>query len=99
MRTRIALAIKGVGYKMDDVNYTEFEKDTFFIPPTMSYNELFYKFPQYKHQHEYRVCLKSISFKNIYERYNLEIGKLLDDEYRITNSPIYITTDAILKRI
>lgn len=98
-RIKIALVIKGLGYKMDNINYTEFEKETFFITPTISYDELFYKFPQYKHQHECRICLKSISFENIYERYNLEIGALSNTEYKITHSPFYITTEAILKKI
>ena len=99
MRIKLALAIKGIGYKMDNVNYTEFEKETFFIPPTPSYDELFYKFPRYQHQNECRICLKSISFENIYDRYNLEIGKLPNDEYKITNFPFYITTEVILKKI
>lgn len=98
-RIKIALAIKGIGYKMDNVNYTEFEKDTFFIEPTSSYRELFYKFPRYKHQHECRICLKNMLFENIFERYNLEIPKLSNDEYRITHTPFYMTTNAVLKRI
>ena len=98
-RIKLALAVKGIGYKMDNVNYTEFEQDTFFIPPTQSYDELFYKFPRYQHQHECRICLKSMTFSNIYKRYNLEIGRLPNDEYEITNFPFYITTEVILKKV
>ena len=83
---------------MDNVNYTEFEKETFFIPPTNSYDELFYKFPKYKHQHEARICLKKMSFSNIFDRYNLFVGEFHQDEYVITDAPFYLTTKVILKK-
>ena len=93
------MAVNKVNSKIGYVNYTEFENDTFFIPPTKDYDELFYKFPKYKHQHEFRICLIDMIFDNIYERYNLDIGRLPTNEYRITNFPFYITTEAILKKI
>lgn len=97
-RLRVSLFAQNIAYKMDNVNYSEFEKETFFIPPTDSYNELFYKFPKYKHQHESRICLKKMSFGNIFERYNLFVGEFSQDEYVITDTPFYLTTEVILKR-
>lgn len=97
-RLRTFLCAQNIAYKMDNVNYIEFEKETFFIPPTDSYDELFYKFPKYKHQYEARVCLKKMSFNSIFDRYNLFVGKFSKDEYELTNAPFYLTTEAIFKR-
>lgn len=85
-------------FKISRVNYSEFEKDEFFIEPTAAYNELFYKFPKYKGQHEARVCLLDMNFNNYSERYSLNIGPLSDDEYKILHEPFYFNSTVIYKK-
>lgn len=98
MRLKIALNALELKHKVDYVNYTEFEKETFFIPPTEKYNELFYKFPKYKHQHEVRICLTGLSFSHIGQRFDLDIGELSDGEYKLTHTPFYFISEVIMKR-
>ena len=89
LRLKCELALRGLGYKIDNVNYSEFEKKEFFIPPTSNYDELFYKFPEYKNQH--------LSFANIFERYSLNIGELPESEYKLTERPFYMITEVVFK--
>lgn len=85
-------------FKISRVNYTEFEKEEFFIEPSATYNELFYKFPQYKGQNEARICLLDMDFNDYLERYSLNIGTLSDDEYKIEHTPFYFESTVILKK-
>ncbi len=97
MRLKVALNSQKLKHKIAYVNYTEFEKETFFIPPTEKYDELFYKFPKYKPQHEVRICLTGLSFSHIGQRFNLDIGTLSDSEYKLTHTPFYFTSEVIMK--
>ena len=98
MRLKVSLNAQKLKHKIGYVNYTEFEKETFFIPPTENYDELFYKFPKYKSQHEVRICLPELSFSHIGQRFNLDIGKLSDSEYKLAHTPYYFTSEVIMKR-
>lgn len=97
-RIKVAMATKGLGYRMGSINYKEFEKDTFFIEPTEEYNELFYKFPQYKYQNEGRICLKDLQFDTPYQRYNLEVKPFDESAYKKSYVPIEMNFCAIVKK-
>lgn len=81
-----------------DINYTEFEKSEFFIPPLPSYDELFYKFPKYKNQYETRFCIINHTFDSFFDRYKIDIGKLQDDEYELLHKPIYVSFEFDAKK-
>lgn len=72
--------------------------DTFFIEPTSEYNELFYKSPEYSYQYEARICMKDMRFHNIFERFDLNIGKLKSEEYRINYNKLYVVINAVIAR-
>ena len=95
-RIKITMAINGLGYTMKKVDYDLFKRDTFYIEPTDSYNELFYKFPDYKYQHEARICLKNMKFSNIYERYGLNIGQIPNRDYNMSHEESYFELEAII---
>ena len=97
-KVRRALETEKLKYKIDNVNYTEFNNETFFITPTEDYNELFYKFPKYSHQYETRICIQNVSFIDIFRRYNLQVGPFSKEEFEITYTPLYFVTDAILQK-
>lgn len=97
-RLKCAMLSQDHIFKISRVNYTEFEKDEFFIEPSATYNELFYKFPQYKGQHEARICLLDMEFNGCSERYSLNIGSLSDDEYKIEHKPFYFESTVIFKK-
>lgn len=67
---------QGIDHQIKHINYTEFEKDEFYIEPTERREELFYKFPKYSYQKEARVCLHRNLQNNLYDRFNLNIGTL-----------------------
>lgn len=58
--------------RMKEVDYKLRGNDTFFIPPSDSYDELFYKRPKYDYQHEGRIALPGIQLENIWKRYPLK---------------------------
>lgn len=95
-RIKCALLSKNYAYEMHAVNYDLFEQDTFFISPTSKYKELFYKFPEYRYQHEGRVCVISESFSHIFERMPLNIFPLEADDYGTTTEKVYIKFDTII---
>lgn len=97
-RVKMAMAIKGYGYTMKPVNYTEFANSTFFIEPTRNYDELFYKFPKYSYQHEARICLKDMEFRSIFDRFSVDIGYLSKNEFEKTYTPMYIVFDAVIAK-
>lgn len=66
----------GVFAEIRNINYTEFEKDEFFIEPDHKRSELFYKFPRYSYQKEARICLYNNPLKNTTDRMNINIGSL-----------------------
>lgn len=68
------------GAKMDFINYEEREKDEFYIEPTGDYNELFYKRPKYRYQHEARIVLRNIRFFSMYDRYDLITSEYDDNK-------------------
>lgn len=74
-----AMIHKNIKYSMNSINYTEFEKDEFFINPTSKREELFYKSPRYKYQSELRICLHDVYVQDIYDRYNISIRRLPDE--------------------
>ncbi|MBE6111694.1 MAG: hypothetical protein E7195_01580 [Peptococcaceae bacterium] len=80
-RTMIALTIDKILYKIGLVNYDEFGKETFFIEPTNDYNELLYKFPRYKYQHEVRIWLPETCLNHFNRRFYLDIKPLAPNEY------------------
>lgn len=98
-RLKCAMLSQDHIFKISRVNYTEFEKEEFFIEPSATYNELFYKFPQYKGQNEARICLLDMNFNNYSERYSLNIGALSEDECKIEYKPFYLKLTVIFKKI
>lgn len=58
--------------RMREVDYQLRGEKTFFIPPSDSYDELFYKRPKYDYQHEGRIVLPGIRLENIERRYSLK---------------------------
>ena len=78
---------------MGPVNYELLQNEIFFIPPTPEHNELFYKSPKFKYQHEGRICLKSITFSHIFERKPLKIFPLNPEDYRISHEEVYMEFD------
>ena len=84
-------------FEMHPVNYKYFEQDTFFIEPTRSYKELFYKFPDYKYQLETRISIPSIQLVTCADRYEVEIREFKDDDYRKSYEPIVFKTTVTLK--
>lgn len=97
-RVRFFMAHNGYGFKMGKVNYELLSDDTFFIEPTSEYNELFYKSPEYSYQYEARICMKDMRFHNIFERFDLDIGKLKSEEYRINYDKLYFVINAVIAR-
>lgn len=80
-------------YEMGPVNYELLQNETFFIPPTPEYNELFYKSPKFRYQYEGRICLKNITFSHIFERKPLKIFPLNPEDYRISHEEVYMEFD------
>lgn len=97
-RVKIAMFNNGLGYTMKKVNYDLFKSETFFLEPTNSYEELFYKFSQYEYQHETRICLKDVKFSNIYERYSINIGKFLKTDYNMVHDEVFFQFNANIGR-
>lgn len=97
-RLKCAILSQDHIFKISRVNYTEFEQEEFFIEPSATYNELFYKFPKYKGQHEARICLLDMDFNDYSERYSLNIGTLSDDECKIEHTPFYFVSTVIFKK-
>ena len=48
------------GARMGGINYNTRSGETFFIPPTNNYDELFFKRERYAYQHEGRIVLTNI---------------------------------------
>jgi hypothetical protein len=74
-----SLSKQNIKFKTRHINYTEFEKEEFFIEPTDNRDELFYKYPKYAYQNETRVCLLNNSMNNIEDRFPVNIGDLGED--------------------
>ncbi len=87
------MLLHGLGFKMKKINYELFESKTFLVEPTTKYDELFYKFPQNKYQHETRICLTDINLSNIFERYNVNIGSFSKDDYSIHHEKLYVESN------
>lgn len=90
-----AMRYYGINYVMKQVNYELFEQNTFFIQPTERYDELFYKFPEYRYQYEARICLVDMKFTNIFQRKNIKMGALDPNDYRVTHTPLYLNSGII----
>lgn len=97
-RITIALVLSGHRFQSKLVDYDRFKAETFFVPPTDDYDELFFKFPEYSYQHECRFCINDFSFLDISERFPLEIIPLKENEYEKTYVPIYLLADAVAKK-
>lgn len=95
-RIRCALISKNYAYEMHPVDYELFSEETFFVTPTGKYEELFHKFPEYKYQHEGRICLISESFGHIFDRLPLTIWPLETGDYGISYAPVYMNLQAII---
>lgn len=94
------LAKRKIDYEIRHINYTEFEKDEFFIPPTERRDELFYKFPKYSYQREARVCLINSPMNDVYKRFDLDISAIPEDyAILLRNKKFYykITADIVEK--
>ncbi|MED4063169.1 hypothetical protein [Priestia megaterium] len=94
LRLQLAMCRQGINFKMGNVNYTEFEKDEFYIEPDEKRSELFYKFPQYSYQKEARICLYDRPFKNIYSRLSVNIGSLEEEDFSLNTKEIYFSIGA-----
>lgn len=97
-RIKVALSRNGYGYEMHEVDYKLFANDTFFIPPTAKYEELFYKFPEYSYQYEGRVCLVDLKFSNIFERKPVDIPPLNPKDYHKTHKPFYMISNVSINQ-
>jgi hypothetical protein len=93
------LTKRGMNFQMRHINYTEFEKDEFFINPTMRRDELFYKFQRYSYQREARVCLINNPITDFHDRFNLNIGTLPESCAILSTKKMYfeITADIVRK--
>lgn len=85
----IELLKQNIQFVIKHINYTEFKKEEFFIEPTPSRTELFYKFPKYEYQHETRICLINHPMNDIYKRLNFNIGPLLKEESFMLTEKFY----------
>lgn len=98
-RIKIALGAQSLSYKMDRVKYIDMHKE-FFVEPTDTYDELFYKSDVYSYQCEGRICLHNIPFSNIYERYPLKICKFnVGKDCHIVDMKIHVEYCANIQKI
>ncbi|WP_064091545.1 hypothetical protein [Rossellomorea aquimaris] len=88
------LALNAIGAEIRNINYSEFQKEEFFIYPTERRDELFYKFPKYAYQKEARVCLVRRPLTNIHERLNININPMNEKDAFITNNEFYFGVTA-----
>ncbi len=88
-RLRISLIDGKIPYKMAHVDYSKMNNDTFLIPPTQNYDELFNKRGIYEYQSETRIILPEIHLPTFVDRHQIEIGALKTDDYIITNSQLF----------
>ncbi|WP_374722891.1 hypothetical protein [Peribacillus tepidiphilus] len=93
------LAKQGIDHVIRHINYTEFEKEEFFINPTEQRDELFYKFPKYSYQREARVCLINSPRNDLYDRLNINIGSLPDSYAILSKNKLYfeLSADIVIK--
>ena len=96
-RVKAAMARHGYGYIMNPVDYKIRAEETFFIEPTDKYEELFYKDPKYSYQLETRIFITGKQFWNVFERYNLFIGKFQEDTYWKSYNPMKFLLEVILE--
>ena len=96
-RVKAAMARHGYGYIMNPVDYKIRAEETFFIQPTDKYEELFYKDPKYSYQLETRIFITGKQFWNVFERYNLFIGKFQEDTYWKSYNPMKFLLEVILE--
>jgi len=97
-RVRAVMDMNGFSYKMGRIDYDIMNKDEFFIQPTSSYDELFYKHPAYKYQYEARICLFNMKLNTIFDRFALQIPPLTKDEYAKVYERTYMSFDAVIKK-
>lgn len=71
--------------RMGGIDYKKRAKCEFFIEPTDSYDELFYKRKEYEYQHEGRIILPNYKFCSIYDRYNLVTDAFDESGYYLTD--------------
>lgn len=89
-----ALFSNRISYRMGIVDYSMRNSNTFFIEPTPSYDELYCKDPMYSYQFEVRICLYSMKFISIFDRFSLDIGAFSDKEFKIDHMPLIMYTNA-----
>ncbi|MDP4551158.1 hypothetical protein Q9251_09690 [Alkalihalobacillus macyae] len=91
------LAINAIGAEIKHINYTEFQKEEFFLYPTERREELFYKFPKYAYQKEARICLVRKPLNSIHERLNIDIDPMDGKDAFITKEEFYfgVTADIV----
>ncbi|WP_066255577.1 hypothetical protein [Neobacillus drentensis] len=94
------LALSVIGAEIRHINYTEYQKEEFFIYPTERRDELFYKFPKYAYQKEARVCLVRKPLNNIQERLNIYIDPMDEKDAFITKDEFHfgVTADFYEKK-
>lgn len=98
-RVKFAMAANGYGHEMHSVNYELFKNETFEVPLTDKYDELFYKFPKYEYQHEGRILLKDMKLEHFYDRLNIKIKEFDEDDYRMAQEPFEFTVRVKVGRI
>lgn len=77
---------KNANARMSEVDYKERGNDTFFIEPTENYDELKYKRPRYKYQHEGRIYFPQCRFISEKDRYTLFAGAFEKNQIYIFES-------------
>lgn len=93
------LALNMIGAEIRPVNYTEFQKEEFFINPTELREELFYKYPRYSYQKEARVCLVKTRLNNINDRLNINIDPMDEKDAFIIKNEFYFGVTANVQEL
>jgi hypothetical protein len=94
-----SLSYEAQPYEMHHVKYIPMNEGEFFIEPTDTYDELFYKSADYKYQHEARICLTGEKFNNVFERYPLYIEKFGKEDYGECHTEVYCEFTATFKQV
>lgn len=80
-----SLKYVAIPYQMHHIKYIPMSEGEFFVEPTDTYDELFYKSESYWYQHEARICLTGEKFSNVFDRYPLIVSKFREEDYCLSS--------------
>lgn len=89
-----ALTASGHPFRRDAIDYEIEAAEEFFIEPTDQRKELFCKRPKYQYQHEERIILHRERLDAFFDRLNISIVPLADDDRHLMPDLFYITAHA-----